>query len=69
LFFLLLPGTGGGSYTLHYPPGSAIESVTWLCRTDNPVTDRHHIVAFIYKILNYSRLFFIICKKKIHGLS
>jgi hypothetical protein len=50
LFFLLMPGTGGGSYTLHCPPGSAIESVTRLCRTDNLVTDRHHIVAFIYKI-------------------
>ncbi len=50
LFFLLLPGTGGGSYTLHCPPDSAIESVTGLCRTDNPVTDRHHIVAFIYKM-------------------
>jgi hypothetical protein len=46
----LLPGTGGGSYTLHCPPGSAVESVTGLCRTDNPVTDRHHTVAFIYKI-------------------
>jgi hypothetical protein len=53
-FFLLLPGTGGGSYTLHCPPGSAIESVTGLCRTDNPVTDRHHTVAFIYKILMIS---------------
>jgi hypothetical protein len=49
-FFLLLPGTGGGSYTLHCPPGSAIEFVTGLCRTDNPVTDRHDTVAFIYKI-------------------
>jgi hypothetical protein len=24
--------------------------VTGLCRTDNPVTDRHDTVAFIYKI-------------------
>jgi hypothetical protein len=24
--------------------------VTGLCRTDNPVTDRHHIVTFIYKM-------------------
>jgi hypothetical protein len=49
LFFLLLLGTGGGSYTLHCPPGSAIEYVTGLCKTDNPVTNTHHIVAFIYK--------------------
>jgi hypothetical protein len=49
-FFLLLPGTGGGSYTLHCPPGFAIEFVTGLCRIDNPVIDRHHTVAFIYKI-------------------
>jgi hypothetical protein len=51
LFFLLLLGTGGGSYTLHCPPGSAIEFVTGLCRTDNHVTDRYHTVAFIYKIV------------------
>jgi hypothetical protein len=56
LFFLFLPGTGGGSYTLHYPPGSAIEYVTGLCRTYNPVTDRHHIVAFIYKIFKIKAL-------------
>jgi hypothetical protein len=42
----LLPGTGGESYSLHCPPGSAIESVTGLCGTDNPVC-----VAFIYKIV------------------
>jgi hypothetical protein len=48
-FFLLLPGIGGGSYTLHCPPGSTIEFVIGLCRTDNPATNRHHTVAFIYK--------------------
>jgi hypothetical protein len=53
-FFLLLPGTGGGSYTLHCPPSSAIESVTRLCRINNPVTERHHTVAFIYKISTFN---------------
>jgi hypothetical protein len=37
----LLPGTRGGNYTLHCPPGSAIESVTGLCRTDNPYGNRY----------------------------
>jgi hypothetical protein len=61
LFFLLLPGTGGGSYTLHCPPGSAIEFVTGLCRTDNPVTDRHHTIALIYKIYKLQHFLHYFC--------
>jgi hypothetical protein len=38
--------------------------VTGLCKTNNLVTDRHHTIAFIYKISNFEKR--LVTSKNIH---